>query len=171
MIGAAELVRMISSNVIHGVSGSPFRDDAGKATLDEAKAQTIAVDPGLKLIEGDKVAVEHAEAFAGKGIRDCTQLEGQHSQIGLIAGCDQPGCTPQDGAPVPPVRWNAPNYIANSVGEEYQCVRMWRATMGRQALKSKDGRSFDELEISREGKKETVNFEITGFLCEMGLTP
>lgn len=171
LIGPASLTTMVSNNVVHGIPGMPFHDDAGKAVLDDAKAQTLAVDPGLKVSDANEVAVEHAEALAGKGVRECTQPEGQGGQIGLIAGCERPGCKPKEGAPGTPLRWSAPNYIANSVGEEYQCLRMWHATMGGQSMTSKGGRSFDTLEISRNGKAETVTFDITGFFCEMGLTP
>src|SRR5262249_34414187 len=77
-----------------------------------------------------------------------------------------PGCaTP---APLPPIRFHPPLFIANAVAEEYQYLRLRDLAIGEQSVRTANGKSIDRLECSAAGKPVVVEFDVSRFYADPG---
>jgi len=123
-----KLLRGLGHGVVFPATDAPFRSKQGQAApepLSEPLPDTFATaDPGITLADDFTLTVADRSMLDGKGVRLCSDPDDAVGDLGPIPELTRFGVHAPDDAQLPPERFTAPVYIANSIGEEYLALSM-----------------------------------------------
>lgn len=166
VVAPAKLAGGVTHN-LYKVSKAPaFRDEAGGEVATTGNTEG---DAGATVSDTLTVKVAHPELVDGKGVRLCSEPEGTAGTIGLEKGWLSVGIGA--AGPLPPARFGGKMLIANSVGEEYQYLRLMGRPMATQSMGVVGGVRTD-THTPGDGKEPAqLVFDISRFFSESGLKP
>lgn len=161
LVGTMESVNGLTHSVVHGLTGPIVANDSGSAVGAPA-ATVVEADTAVTVADDGTINWGTREALDGKGVAAGGDAADARRDIGPQATLTKVGAAAPADAESPPVRFRDQPYIANSVSEEYQALRMWRLRSSEQSMKSGPEGPTDTHDT---GGKEIV-FNIARFFSE-----
>jgi hypothetical protein len=156
-----------ASHNLYKVSKTPaFRDEKG---AEVATTGNTEGDAGVAVSDALAVTVAHPELVDGKGIRLSSEKPGTVGTIGLEKEWLKLGVGTT--GTLPPARFGGKTLIANSVGEEYQYMRLMGRQTGNQGMGMVGGVPHDTHTPGDGKQPASIVFDISRFFSESGLKP
>ncbi len=162
----SDIPALIKCAVLHNVPEPAVRDEKGEASLELAAHGFAKEDPGLTFGKDFSVTITHQQVVVGKGVRRASEPQDVVSNLGPTLSKLGVSAPVPEGAMM--VRWNHPKFIANSVSEEYQAMRVLGLRSSKQATMSTPNGQQD-IHTGADGA--TFSFDISRFYGENSLKP
>lgn len=154
----------IGFGIIHAVAPPPIKDEKGNASLDAAAARFQTVDPQATVSPEFEIRFKDRDVVAGKGLRPAAAPPGAACDLGpTLVQLGVKATIPEDAAPV---RWSSPQFVANSVAEQYQAMAMLDFRSVKQAVQ-KDAGGRKDVHTSAAGS--VISFDISRFFGEQSI--